>query len=180
MEIARTRETRPHISEKIVLAAGALQHLPPNAEEPPDSRFIIHGHTLLPGTFSQKFTNELPYLLAIITVSPMLYGLVHFLAWNDQFPTPRERLLWRVSSLTVTFTGLIEVFAAMSMAMCESLFEPMRSIISCLMIPLGVVAPLAYVLASGFLIVESTRQLFFLNDGAYQLPSWSNYWPHFS
>lgn len=37
---------------------------------------------------------------------------------------------------------------------------------------------ISYILASGFLLVESFRQLF-LDAAAYQLPSFSNYWPHF-
>ena len=39
---------------------------------------------------------------------------------------------------------------------------------------------LVYIPASGFLLGESFRQLFFLDLAAYQVPSWSNYWPHFS
>ena len=39
-------------------------------------------------------------------------------------------------------------------------------------------AALAHILALGFLLAESFRQLFFLEDAAYQIPTWSNYWPH--
>ena len=114
-----------------------------------------------------------------MAISPMLYGMVHFLAWNEQFPTPLERLLWRVSSFVITCSGLIEVFLSFSGEWVEKRYGTIHSIDSVILFFVFVV-PLTHVLASGFLIVESVRQLLFLDDAAYQLPAWSNYWPHFS
>ncbi|KAI0707889.1 hypothetical protein C8Q76DRAFT_746747 [Earliella scabrosa] len=39
---------------------------------------------------------------------------------------------------------------------------------------------LVYFLGSMFLVVESFRQLFALPPDSFTLPSWGNYWPHFS
>ena len=115
-----------------------------------------------------------------VAISPMLYGLVHFLAWSDQFPTPLEQLLWRISSFVVTCSGSIEVFSAWSVEQLGKRDRTVVRILIALPAVLIFVVPLAHMLASGFLIVESVRQLLFLDDAAYQLPAWSNYWPHFS
>jgi ABC-type nitrate/sulfonate/bicarbonate transport system permease component len=114
-----------------------------------------------------------------MAVSPILYGLVHFLAWDDQFPTLQERLLWRVSSFVVTFSGLMGFAAAIFIGWSVEVFKFLKPAIEVLAaLTLVVMIPLVHVLASGFLIAESFRQLFFLDPAVYQLPSWSNYWPH--
>ena len=95
--------TGPHRSEKLVLAASALQYLLPTPERLPDTvPFKDPEHTLVPGAFgNEALKNGIPVLITPV-ISPILYGLVHFLAWNEHFPTPLESLLWHVSSFVVT------------------------------------------------------------------------------
>ena len=168
------------VSEKIVLAAGALQHLLPTPVRPPRSLvFNESDDVLFPGTV--KATDNGGLLIIAIATSPILYGLAHFLAWSDQFPTPLERLLWHVSSFVVTCSGLAGLLVIVLSALCGDRNKIVGSIFYALTKFIGfVILPLAHVLASGFLIVESVRQLLFLDDAAYQLPAWSNYWPHLS
>ena len=170
-----------HRSVKLVLAAGALQHLLPTPERPPGSSRFNHKHSLVPGTFKNKQSYGERSVLMTSAISPIVYGLVHFLAWNDHFPTPLESLLWRVSSFVVTFSGLVGVSVLIFFWVLHQMniiswhtydfLWPFMSFI---------VIPIVHVLASGFLIVESFRQLFFLDPAAYQLPSWSQYWPRLS
>jgi hypothetical protein len=171
-------------SGKIVLAADALQHLLPTPERPPlFVGFTNRGRRLFPGTISNKLSDGGQYVSMSITmaISPIVYGLVHFLAWGDQFPTSLERLLWRVSSFVVTCSGLAEVSVTFLVVWLKEMDTVCGSIFYVLMLSMGLmIVPLAHILASGFLIVESFRQLAFLDSAAYQLPSWSNYWPHLS
>ena len=170
--------TGPHESGKIILAANALQHLLPTPERPPlQPGFKESGYMLVPGNFSNKSPNYWISMITASVVSPILYGLVHFLAWNDNFPTPLERLLWRASSFVVTFSGLVGI--TISILLSSPFNSPLisQTLISVIVL---VAIPAAHMVASGFLIAESLRQLFFLETTAYQLPSWSNYWPHLS
>ena len=170
----------PNVSEKIVMAAGALQHLLPTPTQPTRSLGFDNGdRMLLPGTYGNKSSNEQVLFLITMAVSPTLYGLVHFLAWSDQFPTPLERQLWHVSSFVVTCSGLVEVFVGFSAEWLEE-WHRMTDLVTNVLTFFAVLIPLAHVLASAFLIAESVRQLVFLDDATYQLPAWSNYWPHFS
>jgi hypothetical protein len=183
LEMAQKRAPRDssappgtHGSEKFVLAAGALQRLLPTPECPHSVGFANYGCMLFPGTSFNELPGSSKFVSMSITmaISPILYGLVHFLAWGHQFPTPLERLLWRVSSFVVTCSGLVEVFAAFVMEWAEGGSSVYAKPMFVLMILMCViVVPLAHILASGFLIVESFRQLAFLDSAAYQLPSWS-------
>ena len=195
----------PQPSAKVVLAANALDHilqtkrtvpeqpvpeqpapekpvpeqLAPN--RPPEPRFR-GSRTLFPGNFEKKSSSERSLSLLAAAISSLLYGPFHFLAWNHNLPTSMERLLWRVSSIVVTCSGPVFAFVlAFFIILKEVLrFKP-RFIFEVLGIILSfVVIPATHMLASGYLIGESFRQLASLDSTAYQLPSWSYYWPHIS
>ena len=171
--------TGPHGSEKLVLAAGALQHLLPTPERPPRSlEFNNRERSLFPGAYKSKSSRDNIHFFVVVSISPILYGLVHFLAWNEHFPTPLESRLWRISSFVVTCSGLGEIFACIIYGALERFSNPtIHRFVGAAYILL---LPILHVLASAFLIGESFRQLFFLDPAAYQLPSWSQYWPRLS
>ena len=173
-----------HTSEKIVRAAHALQSLLPTPVRPPNhprSAFRDHTQTF-PGVLSAGDPWGSPFWTPMaISISTALYGFIHFLAWSDQFPTPLERLLWRVASIVVTSSGVIGGFVLVLMRFLRfsgNKADPPADL--ALFIMCASVIPAMHMLASGFLVVESFRQLFFLDPAAYQLPSWTNYWPHLS
>jgi hypothetical protein len=155
--------------EKIILAANALQHLLPSPEQPPilRDRNLTRRQTLIPGAIKRSLVGTPFYELIAVIISPALYGVIHFLAWSEQFPTRLEHLFWQASSFVITLSGLLLATVVMSA-------NPLAWFL------LITMTPIAHMLASGFLVVESFRQLFFLDPAAYQLPSWSNYWPHLS
>jgi len=176
--------TGPHVSAKIVLAANALQHLLPTPERPPlQSGFKEPGIMLVPGSFSNHSPRENFAWVFAMVISPITCGSIYFLAWHISFPTPLERLLWRASSFVVTFSGLVGYTMLYAFerlgSLCESylgfdntpglIFQKLAHIMS-------LMTPAVHTVASGFLIAESLRQLFFLNPTAYQLPSWLKMW----
>jgi len=204
-------------AEKIVLAANALQHLLLNPQEPPrhSHRFLLHSQKLIPGAPSRSSTRNRAYEFIAMAVSPALYGVIHFLAWNDHFPTPLERVLWHVSLVVVTclgimwfvgmcfvgmarimwiprlagvagiagfagMTGMTSLALSVASVIPHDFSRPLQAIFKGLIIFIFFLTPMAHIVSSSFLIVESLRQLFFLEPAAYQLPSWTNYWPHLS
>ena len=173
--------------KNIILAANALEGLlrtDQTPEEPPHPPFKDTFHSS-PSSIENESRKDPLYEWLIATVSPILYGLIHLLAWNDHFPTTRECLVWRGSSIIIACSGFVGVAGAAlgrylnkledryprySDSVIKDVVEPLLGVFA--------VVPIFHVLASGFLIIESIRQLFFLDPAAYQLPSWSNYWPH--
>ena len=191
LEMARGAPQGPQPSERVVLAANALGRIlkagrpaptpekptpenpapeNPALTRPPEPRFR-EPRRLIPGNFSNKPSKRELFVSLAAAISPILYGPIHFLAWNDHFPTPMERLLWRVSSIVVTCSGLVGV--------CVAYFVRSGSDGPGIILSF-VVIPAMHILASGYLIVASFLQLASLDSAAYRLPSWSYYWPHFS
>jgi hypothetical protein len=144
---------------QIALAANALRHLLPIPESPPPEK-PFHHHTWMsaPGSFRPESQPNFGYQWISVAVAPILYGLVHFLGWRGSFPTPPERLLWQASSVVVTFSGLLWVSLSL---LAQAYFDQLKNYWARLI--LGVVfvilviavIPLAYILASGFLVIES-------------------------
>ena len=167
----------PKASEKIVLAANALRRLETRERPPPEPRFKARHNILVPGNFSNKSSGRAVLAMAIY---PMFSGAIYFLAWNGSFPTPMERLLWRVSSIVITCSGLVGVSVPyFLMRLNDLLNSRLRLDILAKMMSVTII-PAIHILASGFLIVESIRQLSFLDSSAYEVPSWANYWPRIS
>ncbi|KAI0197629.1 hypothetical protein F4808DRAFT_463499 [Astrocystis sublimbata] len=50
-----------------------------------------------------------PLIFSIMAVSSLLFGGLHLIAWNFEFPSQAELVLWRVSSLTATALPLFSL-----------------------------------------------------------------------
>ena len=173
--------TGTHASEKITLAANALQHLPQTPEQRPTFYQIKRSSLWIPGSMLVERDSDGYYAAVIMTVCPILYGVIHFVAWSDQFPTTLEALLWHISTVVVTCSGFLGVIVVWCATKVDDGWPNFVVFLVLFILGLsGLIIPISHMLASGFLIAESFRQLFFLDPAAYQLPSWSNYWPHFS
>jgi hypothetical protein len=175
---ARGAAANSNAKKRVALAANALLHLLPDEEEPPSSRFRDPHWASVPGSLSSKSSHWTELLPTVIP--PMLYGFVHILAWNGRFPTPLERLLWRVSSVVVTCSGFTLASTATVANLGGLIGGFWKALLDTTFMIFVAFVPLVHTLASGFLLVESFRQLLFLDTAVYQLTSWSNYWPHFS
>ena len=172
--------TGTYESAKIILAANALQHLPPFPERPPlHSGFEKHPHMLVPGSFGNKWASDTNAGLITMAISPVMYGIVHLMAWNEEFPTLREQMVWRISAFVVACSGLLGVSLLCSLAFLDVPLSRFRLDFLIFSMTIFVIST-AHVFASGFLVVESFRQLFFLDLPEYDVSSWSRYLPHFS
>ena len=159
--------------KKIILAANALQHLLPNPEKPPKFKHRSPDATS-PGRIGGiRSRDDARYECIIVAVSCTIYGLVHLLALNGHFPTPSERLHWCVNSVVVTLSGLVG--ASLIFISTELLNINTR-----ILVVFGIVIAVVHQLASLLLLLESVGRLPFSDRAVYQVPSWPNYWPHFS
>ena len=108
---------------------------------------------------------------------PAAYGAPYLLGWSTTFPTDPERILWRVAALVATFCNCILYLVIASLR--RNLQNRSNGDIQAEVAWLG---RFVIVLASGFLVVESFRQLFALPPAAFELPvkAWTDTLPHFS
>ena len=139
-------------------------------------------------------------------VSSALYGGLHLLGWNAPFGTRLEAIMWRVSASSVTLTGLLlgplvlycRTPAARrgfeGIATLATLKRPQQQlsrpsillwleivvtaiVYLCFMALLPALG-LTYLSARAYLVIECFKNVAHLPQGAFELPDWSNYFPH--
>ncbi|KLO08941.1 hypothetical protein SCHPADRAFT_944015 [Schizopora paradoxa] len=121
-----------------------------------------------------------------IVIMPAVYGSVHLLGWNIQFPTLVERSLWRVVTVAICSSGvLLSIIGLCCNALSNVKLRARRlnnlctSISDFLFVWLFII-PFLYLFSTSYLLVESIRQLFYLPPEAFVIASLSSYFPHFS
>lgn len=117
-------------------------------------------------------SNTLPTLAFVII--GLIYGGPHFLGWNTDFATYSELLLWRICTCVVFGTPCC--FAAL--VILSQSFEDATGLD--LSSSVYVACAIVYFPANLYLIAASFRQLLYLPLAAFDLPTWSNYFPHVS
>lgn len=122
-------------------------------------------------------------------VGGTLFGGLHCLAWNFQFPTLEEALAWKICSVLTTS---LPIFAIVPFIAWTRLTPRPGSIFAVLHRPrygapvakflvglVLIILLITYILARLFLMVESFRSLFFLPPKAF-IETWSGSFPHFT
>ncbi|KAF9466843.1 hypothetical protein BDZ94DRAFT_1186357 [Collybia nuda] len=99
-----------------------------------------------------------------------VFGAVHCIAWSFNFPSPYEQLLWRISSLVVTFAPIR--FPSSSWKL---LYAVLARIFYRLLL---LVITTIYILARFGLIFQAFAGLRNLSPGVLQDIEWTNYIPH--
>ena len=108
----------------------------------------------------------------------VLFGTVHFIAWNFQFPTPVERILWRVSccviiSIPLLGTGLYLITLHNARKEMESDTKS-----SVWLRPFTATCVLLYLLARLYLMTEVFRSLAYAPLSTFQEINWPSAIPH--
>ena len=111
-----------------------------------------------------------------VVITGTIFGALHCLAWDFQFPSPTERLLWRIASVSSAAVPLAYtlVFNLHSSLKGTRRFRSPAKIL----FPITIVLPVTYIVARSYLMVEAFRSLFFLPPEAF-ITTWSAQIPHF-
>ena len=125
----------------------------------------------------------------------LIYGGLHALAWSAHFDSFTEQLLWRMSACVVmggfpicyiififwhNWDDLVKICDADNYSWFIAMIGPVLAFIYIVAFCLLCLILLAYIPARAYLVVESFINLSHLPAGAYDLPEWSTYFPHFS
>ena len=111
-----------------------------------------------------------------------LFGGLHCLAWNSEFPTPGEALGWRICSIATTCIPAVSVLPVFIWMLTSENFTKhakgkLRMLRRILATTCFGFLAVPYVLARLFLVVETFRSLFFLPAGAFA-STWADSVPH--
>lgn len=106
------------------------------------------------------------------TIAGIIFGGIHCAAWNYDFPTPVERLLWRIAS--VWTATILPVFYSLLLADIHFRY---LSFLQRILPALEFILAFAYFVARLYLLVEVFRSLFFLPPSAF-VNTWTSHIPH--
>ncbi|KAJ8596181.1 hypothetical protein M405DRAFT_782083 [Rhizopogon salebrosus TDB-379] len=109
----------------------------------------------------------LPAGLIMITV----FGGIHCIAWSFAFPTYREQVVWRMSTVTIIFAPWLGLFASIA----AGVFVPLRGPLA---VVIGIILGFMYSAGRGLLLILMAATLRNLPPGAYEAVSWTSLVPH--
>jgi hypothetical protein len=112
----------------------------------------------------------------------LFYGSIHLLVWNRPFRGKTDELLWKISSLDILLSGILIVIAYSKIEetvnLMDRLPKSMRTLSIVLFLSLLGCCALFYIFCRTFIIVECFLDVFHLPDSAFEVPRWSQYFPH--
>ena len=129
--------------------------------------------------YDEFMSGEISSSLGLILVG-LIYGGLHIMAWQAPFHSSIQKTLWRVSSSFLAGSGFFMVGLLWLFNYCEEDFylksasKVLLSIFGILFFPTSS----HYVFSRVYLLVDSFLQLALLPDAVYQIPNWSQYFPH--
>lgn len=122
-----------------------------------------------------------------VAVAVFFYGGLHLLAWNAPFASTAESVLWKSSGTVVASSGILYLSISILFKTSQHIRDGPKpgsgwlwrlgEVFSFVAVFTGA---LVYIFARAYLTIECFLQLVRLPDSAYQLPSWSQYYPHIS
>jgi hypothetical protein len=131
----------------------------------------------LPGVKGMLYLNPVPVGIGL---GGALFGAVHCGAWNFEFPTPVERLLWRISCILLVALPLFGTGVYWYTQHMAQIRGTTDTKVNRLLKPLGYTFVPIYVLARLFLFVEVFRSLGFLPTSAFSDVNWPTALPRIS
>lgn len=124
---------------------------------------------------------ESKHLVVGFFLAGFFYGGVHLVVWNRPFRGEIDKLFWKWSSITLLVSGIPAVIWYLAGVFhdldpsCWTLTKRtfLYSSATCfyLFMPL-------YIFARIFIVVECFLDVFHLPDSAFEVPRWSQYFPH--
>jgi hypothetical protein len=126
------------------------------------------------------------------SLAGFVYGLLHLSAWCAPFPSAVQRLLWKLSSLTLVSSGIVVLVLGAIIKLVSGLFDrfehrigrdsrwPVEAFTEFIVLFVVAAYSLLYIFVRICLVVECFLGLTHLPDAIFKVPQWSTYFPHIS
>ena len=121
------------------------------------------------------FNEDLQSVISIFLAS-LFYGGIHLIAWNRAFRTTAEAVLWKLSGIGIIAIGV--TYPVVSHFVDHRRNSPLGKILSLILAVVFVLEIFFYIFCRTYIIVECFLDLIHLPDSAFQVSSWSQYFPH--
>jgi len=138
-----------------------------------DSRKLRHGSSIRNDATENHLDDDDAsfWLYLAMIFGAILFGGIHVGAWNFEFPTRIELILWRSASVYSAACGIVIILVGVILGLFEK-SEKLRIVVIQILV-------FVYITARLVLLVETFRTLFFLPPLAF-VSTWTADIPHFS
>lgn len=168
--------------EEDVSASFFKNALLPDSKDPRDLEAIIRNDKTNVNSNFHEFNKDKPYVWYLdaesvgFQIGAVILGVCHCLAWNFEFPTHIERILWRIASVSIT--GIMPIFYFL-WCLLSHWSDKLNPHFEHFKLPLSWLSYTFYIVARLYLLVAPFRELFFLPPRVF-IATWSALFPHFS
>ena len=114
----------------------------------------------------------------VVSVVSFVYGGLHVLAWNVEFPTRTELILWRVISLSLVGSILAWWMLDVSQTLWERFSHAEKIATPAWRMALSIPVAVIYGGTRAYLMIEAFVALRTLPEAAYKTVQWSAFLPH--
>lgn len=142
-----------------------------------------------PSERSEAFNESVGLYFQLIAfgLASAIFGGLHLVAWDAYFPSHMEMFLWKISALAICSLGPV-LLAGNSLVLLSRYRDDTGSIFVWVLCTgawlLALVCSVCYValysFARVYILVACFANLVHLPDSAFEVPSWSQYFPHIS
>jgi len=131
----------------------------------------------MPTFYSPKIIDAEMEFVSIYTAGFVAYafGGIHCVAWSFHFPSPQERLAWRISALSV----FLLIYTAAGISYIGFIVPPrLGKYFGALMVPMAIAYIIVYLIARITLVILACITLRALPPAAFVEVQWSSFFPH--
>ena len=134
----------------------------------------------VPTFYSGKLkSGERDCAVAVVGLFATIFGGIHCIAWSFQFPTHREQLLWRLSSLTITCVPVLLItLSRLNSSVHDMRAGWVRELLNVVWDIMTIALPFLYILARVLLLVLAFMSFRLLPPSAYYTARWTTFIPH--
>jgi len=115
-------------------------------------------------------------------VAGLVYGSLHLTAWNASFNTYAQEVLWKTSALSISLSGfglaLWIAFFRLIEWLNDQVWEWLYTTLAVLTLGIGNLLLVHYAFSRVYLVVECFLSIPHLPASVYEVPIWSQYFPH--
>ncbi|KAK0614369.1 hypothetical protein B0T14DRAFT_570310 [Immersiella caudata] len=119
-----------------------------------------------------------PILITSTIFLPLVYGSVHLSAWDFEFPTPIEGLLWKISGIVIATTFPAWIVLGAVRAGTDACVRTLYKYTETSLALLGRALMYAVALCRIYIVVEAFVSLPAVPIGVYWTPAWIQMIPH--
>ena len=150
--------------------------------------FAVRSRNFSDTSFGVEEPHGKTYAYEGFFLAGLFYGGVHLVVWNRPFRGKIDELLWKLSGISILVSGIPPVISLLAEGFAFKKYylhstgirgtELAKQILHQFCSMFFILFLFLYIFARVFIITECFLDVFHLPDSAFEVPQWSQYFPH--